>query len=77
MPGCRWRRGHGKPVIALAGAVLDGAESLSERGIDAALSILRTSMSLADAMDKDNASKNMRAAATQVFGLIKALDVRK
>ena len=64
---------HGKPVIALAGSVADGAEALNDIGIDAVQSILRTPMSLVDAMDKENAARNMRAAARQTFTLIKAV----
>lgn len=65
---------HGKTVIALAGSVARGAEELNGLGIDAVLSILRSPISLADAMDKVNAAENMRAAARQVFSLIKAIN---
>ena len=64
---------HGKTVIALAGSVADGAEALSASGIDAVFSVLRSPMSLAEAMDRSNAMANMRAAARQVFGLINAI----
>lgn len=66
----------GKPVIALAGSVLDGAEALSACGIDAVLSVLRRPMSLSDAMNKNNAAENMRATARQMFGLIKAVEAK-
>lgn len=64
---------YNKPVIALAGSVLDGAEELSRCGIDSVMSILRTPMSLAEAMKPENAAANMRAMARQIFGLIKAI----
>ena len=64
---------HGKPVVALAGAVLDGAEELCGCGIDAVLSILRRPMTLAEAMDKEAAAANLRAAARQVVTLFGAL----
>ena len=63
----------GKPVIALAGSALAGSEELHEHGIDAIFPILRSPATLKEAMDKENAKENMRAAAREVFSLIKAL----
>ena len=64
---------YGKPVIALAGSVADGAEVLNEIGIDFLQSILRAPTDLAAAMNKENAANNMRAAARQIFTLIKTI----
>ena len=64
---------YGKPVIALAGSVADGAEVLNEIGIDFLQSILRAPTDLAAAMNKENAANNMRAATRQIFTLIKTI----
>lgn len=65
---------YGKKVIAFAGCVTDNAVVCNECGIDAFFPILRTPCSLAEAMDTDNAIKNMTATAEQVFLLIKTIE---
>ena len=60
---------HGKPVIAFAGSVTDDARECNKHGIDAFFSILRGVTSLEDAMDRENAARNMRATVEQIFRL--------
>ncbi|MBR2930282.1 MAG: glycerate kinase [Clostridia bacterium] len=64
---------HGKPVVALAGSLGEGAEALSDYGIDACFSILNRPATLSEAMDKSCAAENMRLCASQVFSLIAAI----
>lgn len=59
------------PVIAFAGCVTDDAVKCNEFGIDAFFSIVNGACSLQDAIDVDNAKRNMKNTVTQVFGLIK------
>lgn len=62
---------YGKPVIAFAGAIADGAIACNENGIDAFFPILKAPCSLAEAMDAENARKNLADTAEQVFRLLK------
>ncbi|MBQ2263996.1 MAG: glycerate kinase, partial [Oscillospiraceae bacterium] len=64
---------HGKPVIAFSGAVRDGGELCNAAGIDAFFPILRSVGTLEDAMDTENAAKNLSDTAEQVFRLIRAI----
>lgn len=61
---------YNKPVIAFSGSVTDDADKLNEYGIDAFFPIVRTPCSLDEAMDKDNASKNLSDTVYQVMRLI-------
>ena len=61
------------PVIAFAGAVTDDAECLNDLGIDAFFSILKKPCALSEAMDRVNASDNLKRTAKQVSNLIKSL----
>lgn len=61
---------YGKRVIAFSGCVTEDAEICNEYGIDAFFPVLRSVSTLDEALDKDNAYKNLRAAAYQVFRLI-------
>lgn len=61
---------HGKPVVAFSGCVANGAGLCNEHGIDAFFPILRTPCTLEEAMDCDNAHKNLADTAEQVFRLI-------
>ena len=67
---------YGKPVIAFSGAATDDASLLREHGIDAVFPIARGPISLADAMNKAVASKNMRLTAREVFSLIRTLGLK-
>lgn len=62
---------YGKPVIAFSGAVRDGAAQCNAAGIDAFFPILRNVGTLEDAMDTENAAKNLSDTAEQVFRLIR------
>ena len=61
---------YGKTVIAFAGCVTEDATVCNENGIDAYFPILRNICGLSEAMDKDNAYKNLKATSCQVFRLI-------
>ena len=61
----------GKPVLAFAGCVTPEAKACNEHGIDAFFPILRSVVSLSEAMDPLNAQKNMADTAEQVFRLLK------
>ncbi len=67
----RLAKKHGKRVIAFAGAVSDGAEVCNKEGIDAFFPIVRRPCTLGEAMDKENAYKNLKSTAEQVFRLLK------
>lgn len=67
----RLAKKYGKPVVAFSGCVTDDAVKCNENGIDAFFPILRTPCSLAEAMDTDNAIKNLTDTAHQVFLLVK------
>lgn len=61
---------HGKRVIAFSGSVTEDAEVCNEHGIDAFFPILRGIVTLEEALDVDNAYKNLSATAYQVLRLI-------
>ena len=61
---------HGKKVIAFSGCVTDDAIACNAHGIDAFFPILRGVQTLQEAMDSDNARKNMVNTVEQVFRLI-------
>ena len=62
---------HGKRVIAFSGCATPDAEVINEHGIDAFFPILRSVVTLEEALQKENAAKNLEATAVQVFRLIK------
>lgn len=64
---------YGKTVIAFSGCVTEDAVLCNEHGIDAFFPILRTVTTLNDAMDSENARKNMVSAVEQVFRMINQL----
>lgn len=57
-------------VVAFAGAVTEGAVACNDAGIDAFFPIIRGITTLEEAMNKENAHKNMAAATEQVFRLL-------
>ena len=61
---------YGKKVIAFSGCVTDDAEVCNEHGIDAFFPILRSVTTLDEALDTNNAYKNLSATAYQVFRLL-------
>ena len=62
---------HGKRVVAFAGCVTADAEECNNHGIDAFFPIIRGITTLDEALRRDNAYSNLRAAAYQVFNLLK------
>lgn len=61
---------YGKKVIAFSGCVADDAEILNNCGIDAFFPILRGVVSLEEALNPQNAYKNLVSTAYQVLRLI-------
>lgn len=61
---------YGKKVIAFSGCVTDDAEVCNEHGIDAFFPVLRGVTTLEEALDTNNAYKNLSATAYQVFRLL-------
>ena len=62
-----------KCVIAFSGCVTDDARLCNEHGIDAFFPILKAHCTLEDAMNKDNAYKNLRDTAEQALRLVKTV----
>ncbi len=61
---------YGKKVIAFSGCVADDAEVCNDYGIDAFFPVLRNVATLEEALDMNNAYKNLTATAYQVFRLL-------
>ena len=66
---------YGKPVLAFSGCVTPDAVICNQSGIDAFFPILRSPVSLEEAMDSENAKANMSASVEQVFRIIKTFIV--
>lgn len=66
---------YGKVCVAFSGCLGDGAELCNSVGIDAFFPILPTVMPLEEAMNSENAYKNLKNTAIQAFNLIKACAV--
>lgn len=64
---------YNKPVLAFSGCVTEDATACNTAGIDAFFPILRSVVTLQEAMNHDIAQKNMTAAAEQVFRLIRCI----
>ena len=60
---------QGIPVIAFAGTVTEGAKACNQAGIDAYFPILREITTLEDAMNKENARRNLEDTVEQVITL--------
>ncbi len=67
----RLAKKYNKRVIAFSGCVTDDAYVLNENGIDAFFPILKRPCDLEEAMNIENATKNLADTCTQVFRLIK------
>ena len=65
---------YGKTVIAFSGCVTEDAALCNAHGIDAFFPIVPAPCTLQEAMDCDNAYKNLKNTACQVFRLVKAVD---
>lgn len=61
---------YNKPVIAFSGCVTEEAVICHEHGIDAFFPIVRKPCTLEEAMNKENAYKNLKDTACQVFRLM-------
>lgn len=61
---------YAKPVIAFSGCVTKDATGCNKHGIDAFFPILRAPCTLSEAMDCDNAYRNLADTAEQVLRLI-------
>lgn len=61
---------YGKKVIAFSGCVTEDAEVCNENGIDAFFPVVRGVTTLQEALNTQNAYKNLSAAAYQVFRLL-------
>ena len=66
----RLAKRYGKKVIAFSGCVTEDAEICNEHGIDAFFPVVRGVTTLEEALDTDNAYKNLSATAYQVFRLL-------
>ncbi len=64
---------HQKKVLAFAGAVTPDAKECNQHGIDAFFPILRGIVSLKEAMDKENAHRNMVDTVEQVFRVVEMM----
>ena len=60
---------YGKPVLAFSGCVTKNASACNAAGIDAFFPILRSVVSLEEAMDVKNAAENMTDTVEQAFRL--------
>ena len=62
---------YGLPVIALSGCVREDAVLCNQHGIDAFFPILKAPCSLEEAMDKENAFRNIADTAEQAMRLVR------
>ena len=62
-----------KKVLAFAGAVTPDAKECNQHGIDAFFPILRGIVTLKEAMDKENAHRNMVDTVEQVFRVVEMM----
>lgn len=62
---------YGKRVVAFSGCVTEDARTCNDHGIDAFFPIVRSAVSLEEAMDRKNAARNMADTAEQVFRLMR------
>ena len=62
---------YGKPVLAFSGCVTEDSGVCNQYGIDAFFPVLRTVTTLEEAMEKEQAKRNLSATVEQVFRLVK------
>jgi len=67
----RLAKRHGKRTIAFSGCLGDGVEAVNDAGIDAYFPILRSVVTLPEALEITNAARNLSATAEQVFRLLR------
>lgn len=63
---------YNKPVLAFSGIVTKEAVACNSEGIDAFFPVLRTVVTLDEAMQTENAKQNMTDTVEQVFRVVKA-----
>ena len=66
----RLAKKYGKPVVAFAGCVTEEAVACNDCGIDAYFPIVPGVVTLEEAMDTENACRNLKNTACQVFRLL-------
>lgn len=64
---------YGTKVIALAGAIGNGADKCNEKGVHAFFPIVRSITTLDEAMEKENAKYNIQKTTEQIMRLIIAV----
>lgn len=64
---------YGKTVLAFSGCVTEEAGVCNQHGIDAFFPVLRTVTTLEEAMEEEQAKRNLSATVEQVFRLVKLL----
>jgi glycerate kinase len=64
-------KAYGKPVVAFSGCVTEDADVCNTHGIDAFFPILRSVVTLEQAMESANAKQNLQKTAEQAFRLIR------
>ncbi|QHW35538.1 glycerate kinase (plasmid) [Paenibacillus rhizovicinus] len=67
-------RKHGVPVLGLAGTVTEEASVLNSNGFTSLFSIIRSPITLDEAMKKEQAMKGLRETTVQLFRLIRAIE---
>lgn len=72
----RLAKRYGKPVVAFAGGIADGAQACHAAGIDAFFPAVRGVTTLEEAMRPETAAENLAAAAEQTFRLVVAATCR-
>ncbi len=68
----RLAKQHQKPVVALAGSVSVSSAQGRKMGMDASFPVLREVLTLEEAMEPEQAKKNIADTAEQVMGLFLA-----
>jgi glycerate kinase len=69
----RLAKKYGRKVIAFSGCVAEGAKKVNEHGIDAFFPILRSVVSLEEALDRRNAAANLTGTTEQVFRCLRLM----
>ena len=73
----RLAKKYGKPVLGLSGCVTEDARAVNRGGIDAFFPIVKGACTLEEAMDAENAYRNMADTAEQVFRVIRTFSSSK
>lgn len=68
----RLAKRHGRRVLAFSGVLGDGVEAVNAAGVDAYFPILRSLVSLEEALDAKNAAENLTSTVEQAFRIIRS-----